>query len=1082
MANEARAKNPLVLDDLYAAFEAGDNIVLKKYITKLSDAPCIELSEDLKTIQIGENVSLYKVAQVVFDKNENTQDKLTTVYSTVFSLQNYGLTMLINGHKDSVDLYVGVITRNMLAHINDNGALVRLSALDKDLTDNGKVLRNAFVGNFPGTELKPVNKVPVKDKDGKIIDPECREKIICDSFKNAKYVSAVSSIPAIRNSNESKNHEFIQGLEKLIETMKGKEYSAVIIADVMSNDKVETMCAEYEDIYSQLAPFKASTQTINAQNTTTDTEGIVNGITDTTNETIAKSVTHSTANSKTHTDSIGGSVGVSVGASAGVSVGAGGTSLNTSVNTSVNASANYSHAYARTKTETDGTTDTKSSGTAKSLTEQNSVSKSLATTSGESIQLNYVNRAVKTLLDRIDEQIKRMRSCEDFGMFDTCAYFAAREYDVVVAAASAFKSITRGENSSVESSAVNVWKEAEDVGYIKDYLMRFYHPEFLTVIDEKHHYPTTGTMLVSGKELSYQMALPKKSVAGVPVVECTEFGREVVTLSEHNGSLPLGKIYHMHREEEGIVRLDAKSLTAHAFITGSTGAGKSTTIYKILDELNDTTVGDTDETVKFMVIEPAKGEYKNALAKNKQFRIKVYGTNPNITALLRINPFKFPSDKIHIYEHLDKLTEIFNVCWPMYAAMPAVLKAAMENAYRSAGWNLVKSENPHGEIFPSFVDVAMEVERYINKSEYSEENKSNYKGSLLTRLESLTNGINSLIFTADDLEDSELFDENVIVDLSRVGSTETKALIMGILILKLQEHRIACSDEPNSDLHHVTVLEEAHNLLKRTSTEQSSETANLLGKSVEMLANSIAEMRTYGEGFIIADQSPGLLDMSVIRNTNTKIIMRLPDFSDRELVGKAAGLNDDQIVEIAKLPRGVAAVYQNDWISPVLCSVEKPKLKEGNFVETASYPDESSETLLFDLLDSKFRAKLDDLTAEDAFRKAILKSSVSTEVKVKLMDYLAVKKSAESIKILASMIFDYFKNTKDVLENSAEETSVEALKTAIMAELEPSIMQFEDEQINLLITLIIKEYTDRCYVDYPIWHEFAIRIARGDII
>lgn len=404
------------------------------------------------------------------------------------------------------------------------------------------------------------------------------------------------------------------------------------------------------------------------------------------------------------------------------------------------------------------------------------------------------------------------------------------------------------------------------------------------------------------------------------------------------------------------------------------------------------------------------------------------------------------------------------------------------NAYRSAGWNLVKSENPHGEIFPSFVDVAMEVERYINKSEYSEENKSNYKGSLLTRLESLTNGINSLIFTADDLEDSELFDENVIVDLSRVGSTETKALIMGILILKLQEHRIACSDEPNSDLHHVTVLEEAHNLLKRTSTEQSSETANLLGKSVEMLANSIAEMRTYGEGFIIADQSPGLLDMSVIRNTNTKIIMRLPDFSDRELVGKAAGLNDDQIVEIAKLPRGVAAVYQNDWISPVLCSVEKPKLKEGNFVETASYPDESSETFLFDLLDSKFRAKLDDLTAEDAFRKAILKSSVSTEVKVKLMDYLAVKKSAESIKILASMIFDYFKNTKDVLENSAEETSVEALKTAIMAELEPSIMQFEDEQINLLITLIIKEYTDRCYVDYPIWHEFAIRIARGDII
>lgn len=1081
MDNEPRAKNPLILDDLYAAFEAADSIVLKKYITKLSAAPCIELSEDLKTIQIGDNVSLYKIAKVIFDKNENTQDKLTTVYSTVFSLQNYGLAMLINGHKDSVDLYVGVVTRNMLVHLNDNGTLNRLSTLDKDLSDSGKVLRNAFVGNFPGTELKPVNKVT--DTEKRIIG---RADIIKNSFKNAKYISAVSSIPAIRNSNESKNQEFVQGLEKLIETMKGKEYSVLILADAMSNDKVETMCAEYEDIYSQLAPFKTSTQTINAQNTTTDTEGIVKGVTNTTNETIAKSLTHGTSKAKTHTDTVGGSIGGSIGGSVGASVEGGlpflRGSANMSVNASINASINYSHAYGRTKTESESKTDTKSSGTAKSLTEQNSVSKSLATTSGESIQLSYENRAVKTLLDRIDEQIKRMRSCEDFGMFDTCAYFAAKDYDVVIAAASVFKSITRGENSSIESSAVNVWKEAEDVGYIKDYLMRFYHPEFLTVIDENHHYSTTATMLVSGKELSYQMALPKKSVAGVPVVECAEFGREVITLSGHSGNLPLGKIYHMHKQEKGIVKLDANSLTAHTFITGSTGSGKSTTIYKLLDELTNMTVGDTDETVKFMVIEPAKGEYKNALAKNKQFGIKVYGTNPNITALLRINPFKFPSDKIHIYEHLDKLTEIFNVCWPMYAAMPAVLKAAMENAYRSAGWNLVKSENPHGAIFPSFVDVALEVERYINKSEYSEENKSNYKGSLLTRLESLTNGINRLIFTADDIEDSTLFDENVIIDLSRVGSTETKALIMGILILKLQEHRIACLDEPNSDLRHVTVLEEAHNLLKRTNTEQSSETANLLGKSVEMLANSIAEMRTYGEGFIIADQSPGLLDMSVIRNTNTKIIMRLPDFSDRDLVGKAAGLNDDQIIELAKLPRGVAAVYQNDWISPVLCSIEKPKLKEGHFVEATSYPEEPGETLLFDLLDSKFRAKLDDLATENAFRKAILKSSASTEVKVKLIDYLAAKKSAERIKLLAAMIFDYFKNAKDVLERSVEETSVEDLKTAIIAELEPSIMQFEDEQINLLITLIIKEYSDRYFVDYPIWHEFASRIARGDIV
>lgn len=1061
MANDVHAKNPLELDDLYAAFKAADNIVLKKYISKLSDAPCIQMSDELKTIEIGENVSLFRVAKIIYDKNENTQDKLTTVYSTIFSLANYGLAMLVKGHKDSVDLFLGVVSRNMVAHLKDNNELEYLSPIEKDLIENGKVLRNAFLGNFPGTELKPINKI--KSSTVKGVDGRSKKDIIADSFKDARFVSAVSSIPAIRNSNESKNQEFIQGLEKLIETLKGKEYSALIIADAMSNDKVETICAEYEDIYSQLAPFKTSSQTVNTQSSVTDTEGIVKGVTETTNKTLAKSLTHGTATSKTHTDSVG-------------------ESANFHLGEVVDLGVNYNHAYSRTKTETNAETDTESTGTAKSLTEQNSVAKSLSTTNGESIQLNYENRAVKTLLDRIDEQIKRMRSCEDFGMFDTCAYFVAKEYDVVVAAASVFKSLTRGENSSVESSAVNVWKNREDVEYIKDYLMRFYHPEFLTVIDKDHHYSTTATMLVSGKEMAYQMALPKKSVAGVPVVECAEFGREIVTLSANDGNVPLGKIYHMHKEEAGEVKLDAKSLTAHTFITGSTGSGKSTTIYKLLDELSNTYIGDSDDSVKFMVIEPAKGEYKHALAKNKKFDIRVYGTNPNITKLLRINPFKFPSDKIHIYEHLDKLTEIFNVCWPMYAAMPAVLKAAMENAYRSAGWNLVKSENKHGDIFPSFVDVAIEVEKYINKSEYSDENKSNYKGSLLTRLESLTNGINSMIFSADDIDDAELFDENVIVDLSRVGSTETKALIMGILILKLQEHRIACSEGSNSELRHVTVLEEAHNLLKRTSTEQSSETANLLGKSVEMLANSIAEMRTYGEGFVIADQSPGLLDMSVIRNTNTKIIMRLPDFSDRELVGKAAGLDDDQIIELSKLPRGVAAVYQNDWISPVLCSVEKPKLAEEEYLEPTSYPEAQDEHLLFDLLDSKFRAKLDDLTTEDAFKKAIVRSSVSTDIKVKLLDYLSVKQSAEGVKKLASLVFDYFKNAKDALEMSAEEVSVEDLKAAIMAELMPSIMEFEDEQVNLLITLIIKEYTDRYYIDHPIWREFAACMARGKII
>jgi hypothetical protein len=282
----------------------------------------------------------------------------------------------------------------------------------------------------------------------------------------------------------------------------------------------------------------------------------------------------------------------------------------------------------------------------------------------------------------------------------------------------------------------------------------------------------------------------------------------------------------------------------------------------------------------------------------------------------------------------------------MYAAMPAVLKESVEKAYEDCGWNLKISNNPGR--FPTFTDLLAMLPKVVESSAYSSDTSNDYKGALLTRVRSLTSGIHGQIFSGNTPSE-KLFDENVIVDLSRVGAQETKALIMGILVLKLQEHRMSQAKDSDNELKHITILEEAHNLLRRTSSEQSQESSNLQGKSVEMLANAIAEMRTYGEGFIIADQSPGLMDMSVIRNTNTKIIMRLPDESDRKLVGKAAGLTDSQIEELARLEQGVAAVSQSDWLEPVLCKVgkftDKRTLKDRFRTDTFKWEDEENAAI-----------------------------------------------------------------------------------------------------------------------------------------
>ena len=574
----------------------------------------------------------------------------------------------------------------------------------------------------------------------------------------------------------------------------------------------------------------------------------------------------------------------------------------------------------------------------------------------------YVDYGVKHIQDMLESQIKRMDQCAALGMWDFAAYIFSRNYDMAKNVAHMYLSLTQGEESYLEQAAINVWEPRKAVP-IFPWLRALRHPQFALsreVVQKEPAqliYPSqvSVTTALTGAELAHALNFPRKSVSGLPVYECVPFGREVVQYARDpkKAVVPFGRIYHMRQEEKAPVCLDRDSLTAHVFITGSTGAGKSNAIYTLLNQL--CLEGDAD--ANFLVIEPAKGEYKEALGGYPN--VQVYGTNPYKAPLLRLNPFSFPEDT-HVLEHIDRLIEIFNACWPMYAAMPAVLKASVEQAYKGCGWSL-NSSTCTGPMqkFPTFRDVMKALPTVVDSKGFSNDTQGDYKGALLTRLESLTNGINGQVLCAyDELPDSELFDKNVIVDLSRVGSSETKALLMGVLILKLQEHRMEQradgTNKPNSGLRHITVLEEAHNLLRRTSMEQSQESSNLQGKSVEMLTNAIAEMRTYGEGFIIADQSPGLLDMAVIRNTNTKIVLRLPDESYRMLVVKAAGLNDEQIVELSRLDTGVAAVYQNHWLEPVLCKVsyfDSEKCKPFSYYAPPfDLPARSFETSVFRIL------------------------------------------------------------------------------------------------------------------------------------
>jgi len=984
-------------EHLIASMNKADIIVQKKYLAQLANYEVIPVAETIRNIELNKIARFYKLEQFVFDKTENTRDKLVSVFQSVAAV-GASLVVLINSSGAEIDYYIGV------------------RSIKKNPAEAHEILYKSLCANFPGISFKTYKDTAVPTNYSQcILSKSDIEQVSEDVFAvnklNAgqqKSIASITGIAGLRAEQETQEQKFVQGIEKVIDAMRGERYSLLLIAEPIPTSEVQTIKRGYENLYSAIKPFENTVLTYGENESESVTATYSHGITDTINHSITNTITQTEGRtySTTHTES--GTKGFSIG------LGLGG--MIPPVGIFGNAGFNKSHTSGISSTEGTNSSRSNAYGTTEGTSKGVSETKSDATTKGtgasRTLQISFENKAVKKMMDTIDAQLERIDTAGSVGMWSCAAYCIADTPIVSEMAAAAYYSVIRGEDSYLETGAITQWSGSNLV-QVADYLKKMLHP-----IVDVNGSEMPAASFISTKELAIHAGFPEKSVAGLPVRTVASFGREVVSSVTDNGiNCKLGTVYHIGKEENKIVCLNTKSLASHTFITGSTGSGKSNTIYQILTEAKKS-------RCTFLVIEPAKGEYKHIFG--MQDGVSVYGTNPALTPLLRVNPFKFPKG-IHILEHLDRLVEIFNVCWPMYAAMPAVLKEAVERSYQDAGWDLTESKNPYGEnLYPSFADVVRNVRIIIDSSDYDAENKGAYKGSLITRLRSLTNGLNGLIFTNDAITDSDLFDKNVIVDLSRVGSTETKSLIMGILVMQLQEYRMT-SDRLNANLMHVTVLEEAHHLLKRTAIEQSNEAANLLGKSVEMLGNAIAEMRTYGEGFIIADQAPGLLDMAVIRNTNTKIIMRLPDLSDRELVGKAAGLNDDQIIELGKLPLGVAAVYQNDWIEPVLCKVAHHHTAEQHYAYTKPLEEKQPQIYTERLSVAGFLCNPDSISPAEKTRltEIIRHLNIRAVAVVQLQKYIHEPPKMPRFTKIAPIISALFPEIKQAFTESFSRTDDE---------------------------------------------------------
>lgn len=403
---------------------------------------------------------------------------------------------------------------------------------------------------------------------------------------------------------------------------------------------------------------------------------------------------------------------------------------------------------------------------------------------------------------------------------------------------------------------------------------------------------------ISSDELAVSIELPRFDVIGVPVRENVRFDLAQKT----QGDIVLGDILQSRRLTHKEYLLDVNELNRHALVIGLTGGGKTNTIKNILLEITK------KKEVPFLVVEPAKKEYWE-LYKLGIDNLNIYSMSEN--NMLYINPFERVGD-VSIQMHIDYLFAAFKASFIMYPPMPYVLERAIYSVYEDCGWDISQNRNEIGNVFPTIEQLYFKIPVIVEEMGYDFREQKNIIGALQARINSLRLGMKGQCLNVRKSTDIEnILNKNSIIELEGIADEEAKAFIMSLLMVQLMEYRMNKEDSQKT-LKHLFLMEEAHRLLKNV-TSGSGENADPRGNAVEMFCNMLAELRSKGQGFIVADQIPSKLTPDIVKNTNLKILHRIVAEEDRLLMGKSMHMNETQINFISNFSQGQGAVYsEND--------------------------------------------------------------------------------------------------------------------------------------------------------------------------
>lgn len=556
-------------------------------------------------------------------------------------------------------------------------------------------------------------------------------------------------------------------------------------------------------------------------------------------------------------------------------------------------------------------------GKGKSHTEGYSESISKAITDGETISGDIQNGFALELMNYADNAIERLKGGQNNGIWQTAiAYSAETEMARNIIRACLSGELSKPDAEKLPMLAFEPQKSAGEILRI---------PAFLddTVLNPLCSY-------INSAELGLLCTVPTESVPDFELRLEKKFPMLASRSAENK--IKIGNVVDGKRPLSNMpFALSERDLNKHTFVCGITGSGKTTTVKKILIEAKK----------PFFVIESAKKEYRNIALDTTIYT----PGKPEINAP-QINPF-YIMPGVNPQVHIDFLKDLFNASFSFYGPMPYILEKCLHAVYRNKGWDLTLGYHPmlsnstsvanffsiehtkkqyanksHKYLFPTMQELKDEIARYIDEElKYDGEVAGNVKTAMKVRLENLCVGAKGYTFnTSEFLDFSELLEKNVVFELEGLADDSDKAFSVGLLVIFINEYRQVqkeISGYQKSGLKHLLVIEEAHRLLKNVDTERSTETSgNPKGKAVEHFTNMIAEMRSYGQGVIVAEQIPTKLAPDVIKNSSTKIVQRIVSADDQQTIANTIGITAEDAIQLGSLETGYAYCHKEGMVLP----------------------------------------------------------------------------------------------------------------------------------------------------------------------